>query len=81
MTFHDQKVSRRTIANIIRKKDIVPLHAKGGIILPTKSQKKIEYIRNPVDYTALDNVGHGVKVRICFIFQVEKHSLKLNFTK
>lgn len=63
ITFHEQKVSRRSIANILRKKDIIPmpLNSKGGIVMPTKSQKKIEYVRNPIDYSALDNVGHGVK--------------------
>lgn len=63
VSFHEQKVSRRSIAHILRKKEIMPLppNTKGGIVLPTRSQKKIEYIRNPVDYTILDNVGHGVK--------------------
>ena len=33
-----------------------------GIIFPTESERPVKYVRQPIDFASLDDVGHGVKV-------------------
>ncbi len=34
-----------------------------GIIFPEQPERPVKYVRKPIDYTVLDEIGHGVKVR------------------
>ncbi|XP_014781775.1 abl interactor 2 [Octopus bimaculoides] len=62
--FHEQKISRRCIAQLLCKKGqshVVP-SGKGIIVYPSKLQKSAQYKRAPIDYSALDDIGNGVKI-------------------
>ena len=61
---HKEKVARREIGVLTTNK--TPSRPQGvknpGIVFPDQQERPIKYIRKPIDYTAYDDVGHGVKV-------------------
>ncbi len=62
---HKEKVARREIGVLTTNKTTTrPQGVKNpGIIFPDQPERPIKYVRKPIDYTSLDEVGHGVRVR------------------
>lgn len=60
---HKEKVARREIGILTTNKNTSRTHK---IIAPGNMERPVRYIRKPIDYTLLDDVGHGVKVRMTF---------------
>ena len=60
MDIHKEKVARREIGILTTNKNTSRTHK---IIAPGNVERPVRYIRKPIDYTLLDDVGHGVKVR------------------
>lgn len=57
---HKEKVARREIGILTTNKNTSRTHK---IIAPANPERPVRYIRKPIDYSLLDDVGHGVKVR------------------
>lgn len=55
---HKEKVARREIGVLTANKTTTRQYK---IIAPANPEKPIKYVRKPIDYTALDDVGHGVR--------------------
>uniref|UniRef100_A0A3Q2YWI8 Abl-interactor 1b n=1 Tax=Hippocampus comes TaxID=109280 RepID=A0A3Q2YWI8_HIPCM len=55
---HKEKVARREIGILTTNKNTSRTHK---IIAPGNVERPVRYIRKPIDYTLLDDVGHGVK--------------------
>uniref|UniRef100_A0A4W5NUV4 Abl interactor 1 n=1 Tax=Hucho hucho TaxID=62062 RepID=A0A4W5NUV4_9TELE len=60
---HKEKVARREIGILTTNKNTSRTHK---IIAPGNMERPVRYIRKPIDYTLLDDVGHGVKVRALY---------------
>uniref|UniRef100_F6URK3 SH3 domain-containing protein n=1 Tax=Ciona intestinalis TaxID=7719 RepID=F6URK3_CIOIN len=56
---HKEKVARREIGLLTTNKIITRSHQ---IVAPTTQDRPVKYVRKPVDYTELDDIGHGVKL-------------------
>nr|AAC53493.1 thyroid hormone responsive protein [Rattus norvegicus] len=56
---HKEKVARREIGILTTNKNTSRTHK---IIAPASLERPVRYIRKPIDYTILDDIGHGVKV-------------------
>lgn len=65
MDIHKEKVARREIGILTTNKSTLRTHK---IIAPPNMERPVRYIRKPIDYNVLDDVGHGVKVIILFVF-------------
>lgn len=59
MAFHKEKVARREIALLTSAKS-VPRQPK--VLIPANEEKQGRYYRKPIDYSILDDIGHGVRV-------------------
>ncbi|XP_068438368.1 abl interactor 1a isoform X4 [Clinocottus analis] len=55
---HKEKVARREIGILTTNKNTARTHK---IVAPANMERPVRYIRKPVDYNVLDDVGHGVK--------------------
>uniref|UniRef100_A0A8C6TLH1 Abl interactor 1 n=1 Tax=Neogobius melanostomus TaxID=47308 RepID=A0A8C6TLH1_9GOBI len=55
---HKEKVARREIGILTTNKNTARTHK---IIAPANMERPVRYIRKPIDYNLLDDVGHGVK--------------------
>ncbi|XP_054480118.1 abl interactor 2b isoform X5 [Anoplopoma fimbria] len=55
---HKEKVARREIGILTTNKNTSRTHK---IIAPANPERPVRYIRKPVDYSMLDDMGHGVK--------------------
>ncbi|XP_031439548.1 abl interactor 1a isoform X3 [Clupea harengus] len=55
---HKEKVARREIGILTTNKNTARTHK---IIAPANMERPVRYIRKPIDYNVLDDVGHGVK--------------------
>ncbi|KAK7124032.1 hypothetical protein R3I93_022210 [Phoxinus phoxinus] len=55
---HKEKVARREIGILTTNKNTTRTHK---IIAPANIERPVRYIRKPIDFTVLDDVGHGVK--------------------
>uniref|UniRef100_A0A3B3S4U5 Abl interactor 2 n=1 Tax=Paramormyrops kingsleyae TaxID=1676925 RepID=A0A3B3S4U5_9TELE len=56
---HKEKVARREIGILTTNKNTSRTHK---IIAPANPERPVRYIRKPVDFNILDDIGHGVKV-------------------
>ncbi|XP_060732710.1 abl interactor 2a isoform X3 [Tachysurus vachellii] len=56
---HKEKVARREIGILTTNKNTSRTHK---IIAPANPERPVRYIRKPIDYNVLDDIGHGVKV-------------------
>uniref|UniRef100_A0A671KHP0 Abl interactor 2-like n=1 Tax=Sinocyclocheilus anshuiensis TaxID=1608454 RepID=A0A671KHP0_9TELE len=56
---HKEKVARREIGILTTNKNTSRTHK---IIAPANPERPVRYIRKPIDFSLLDDVGHGVKV-------------------
>ncbi|XP_032423406.1 abl interactor 2-like isoform X1 [Xiphophorus hellerii] len=55
---HKEKVARREIGILTTNKNTSRSHK---IIAPANLERPVRYIRKPIDYSVLDDTGHGVK--------------------
>ncbi|TNN74110.1 Abl interactor 2 [Liparis tanakae] len=56
---HKEKVARREIGILTTNKNTTRSHK---IVAPANPERPVRYIRKPIDYNMLDDIGHGVKV-------------------
>ncbi|KAM4558405.1 abl interactor 2-like isoform 6-T6 [Odontesthes bonariensis] len=56
---HKEKVARREIGILTTNKNTSRAHK---IVAPANPERPVRYIRKPIDYGVLDDIGHGVKV-------------------
>ncbi|XP_029385729.1 abl interactor 2-like isoform X8 [Echeneis naucrates] len=56
---HKEKVARREIGILTTNKNTSRSHK---IVAPANPERPVRYIRKPIDYSMLDDIGHGVKV-------------------
>ncbi|XP_041857544.1 abl interactor 2-like isoform X2 [Melanotaenia boesemani] len=56
---HKEKVARREIGILTTNKNTSRSHK---IVAPSNPERPVRYIRKPIDYSVLDDIGHGVKV-------------------
>ena len=56
---HKEKVARREIGVLTTNKAV---NRQYKIIAPATPERPIKYVRKPIDYADLDEVGHGVRV-------------------
>ncbi|XP_060910055.1 abl interactor 2-like isoform X5 [Labrus mixtus] len=56
---HKEKVARREIGILTTNKNTTRSHK---IVAPPNPERPVRYIRKPIDYSVLDDIGHGVKV-------------------
>jgi len=57
---HKEKVARREIGVLTANKTTTRQYK---IIAPANPEKPIKYIRKPIDFNALDEIGHGVRAQ------------------
>ncbi|XP_038151543.1 abl interactor 2-like isoform X3 [Cyprinodon tularosa] len=55
---HKEKVARREIGILTTNKNTSRSHK---IVAPANLERPVRYIRKPIDYSMLDDTGHGVK--------------------
>ncbi|XP_049905697.1 abl interactor 1-like isoform X5 [Epinephelus moara] len=55
---HKEKVARREIGILTTNKNTSRSHK---IVAPGNPERPVRYIRKPIDYSVLDDIGHGVK--------------------
>ncbi|XP_051996333.1 abl interactor 2-like isoform X3 [Xyrauchen texanus] len=72
---HKEKVARREIGILTTNKNTSRTHK---IIAPANPERPVRYIRKPVDYSLLDDVGHGVKWLLRF--KVNAQNMKTGTT-
>ncbi|XP_054712357.1 abl interactor 2-like isoform X2 [Uloborus diversus] len=58
VSIHKEKVARREIGILSTNKNTTRQHK---ILAPANQERPIKYIRKPVDFTILDDIGHGIK--------------------
>ena len=56
---HKEKVARREIGILTTNKS---LNRQYKIIAPANQERPVKYVRKPIDYSILDDIGHGVRV-------------------
>ncbi|XP_016142758.1 abl interactor 2 isoform X2 [Sinocyclocheilus grahami] len=69
---HKEKVARREIGILTTNKNTSRTHK---IIAPANPERPVRYIRKPVDYSTLDDIGHGVKWLLRF--KVNTQNMKM----
>nr|XP_020477219.1 abl interactor 2-like isoform X7 [Monopterus albus] len=55
---HKEKVARREIGILTTNKNVSRSHK---VVAPANPERPVRYIRKPIDYSMLDDIGHGVK--------------------
>jgi len=56
---HKEKVARREIGVLTTNKSSSRQYK---ILAPANQERPIKYVRRPIDYSALDDIGHGVRI-------------------
>ncbi|XP_059355751.1 abl interactor 2a isoform X7 [Carassius carassius] len=69
---HKEKVARREIGILTTNKNTSRTHK---IIAPANPERPVRYIRKPIDYSTLDDIGHGVKWLLRF--KVNTQNMKI----
>ena len=59
VAIHKEKVARREIG-ILTTNKVNPRQHK--ILVPANPERPVKYIRKPIDFSLLDDIGHGVKL-------------------
>ncbi|XP_016365911.1 abl interactor 2-like isoform X4 [Sinocyclocheilus rhinocerous] len=72
---HKEKVARREIGILTTNKNTSRTHK---IIAPANPERPVRYIRKPIDFSLLDDVGHGVKWLLRF--KVNAQNMKAGTT-
>ncbi|XP_075886581.1 abl interactor 2-like isoform X2 [Nelusetta ayraudi] len=55
---HQEKVARREIGVLTASRNTCRSHK---IVAPANQERPLRYVRTPIDYSTLDDTGHGVK--------------------
>ena len=55
---HKEKVARREIGVLTTNKGV---NRQYKIIAPTNPERPMKYVRKPIDYSMLDDIGHGIQ--------------------
>eukprot|EP00088_Acartia_fossae_P009026 TRINITY_DN14354_c0_g1_i4.p1 TRINITY_DN14354_c0_g1~~TRINITY_DN14354_c0_g1_i4.p1 ORF type:complete len:687 (-),score=167.82 TRINITY_DN14354_c0_g1_i4:336-2396(-) len=58
VAIHKEKVARREIGVLTTNKCS---NRQYKIVAPANPERRINYVRKPIDYSSLDDIGHGVK--------------------
>ncbi|XP_076437498.1 abl interactor 2-like isoform X3 [Babylonia areolata] len=59
---HKEKVARREIGVLTTNRTASrPMGVKSGILFPEQTERPIKYTRKAIDYSSLDDIGHGVR--------------------
>ena len=76
---HKEKVARREIGVLTTNKSTTrPQGVKNpGIVFPEQQERPIKYVRKPIDYNVLDDIGHGVKVAFCLLVVCQEQTMYL----
>ncbi|KAK3106444.1 hypothetical protein FSP39_020212 [Pinctada imbricata] len=62
VNIHKEKVARREIGVLTTNRTSTrPAGVKNGIIFPEHAERPTKYNRKPIDYSTLDDIGHGVR--------------------
>ncbi|XP_016315685.1 abl interactor 2-like [Sinocyclocheilus anshuiensis] len=69
---HKEKVARREIGILTTNKNTSRTHK---IIAPANPERPVRFIRKPIDYSTLDDIGHGVKWLLRF--KVNTQNMKM----
>ncbi|XP_018581112.1 abl interactor 2 isoform X8 [Scleropages formosus] len=69
---HKEKVARREIGILTTNKNTSRTHK---IIAPANPERPVRYIRKPIDFNVLDDIGHGVKWLLRF--KVSTQNMKM----
>ncbi|XP_016138063.1 abl interactor 2-like isoform X1 [Sinocyclocheilus grahami] len=69
---HKEKVARREIGILTTNKNTSRTHK---IIAPANPERPVRFIRKPIDYSMLDDIGHGVKWLLRF--KVNTQNMKM----
>ncbi|XP_051998956.1 abl interactor 2a isoform X2 [Xyrauchen texanus] len=69
---HKEKVARREIGILTTNKNTFRTHK---IIAPANPERPVRYIRKSIDYSVMDDIGHGVKWLLRF--KVSNHNMKM----
>lgn len=59
VSIHKEKIARREIGILTTNKKLTTRQHK--ILAPSLQERPIKYIRKPVDFSVLDDIGHGIK--------------------
>ncbi|XP_015795420.1 abl interactor 2 isoform X2 [Tetranychus urticae] len=59
VNIHKEKVARREIGVLTVNKATYRQHK---ILVPANPERPVKYTRKPIDYSILDDIGHGVKI-------------------
>lgn len=59
MDIHKEKVARREIGALASSKNITRAQK---VVAPTQKERPQKFMRSRLDFSALDHIGHGVKV-------------------
>ncbi len=64
MSIHKEKVARREIGELTTSKNYYrpPGVKASGVVAPEKVEQTVAYVRKPIDFNALDNLGISKKV-------------------
>ncbi|XP_013380169.1 abl interactor 2 isoform X2 [Lingula anatina] len=61
---HKEKVARREIGVLTTNKCITrPVGVKNGIVFPEQPERPVKYRREDINFSLLDDIGHGVRVQ------------------
>ncbi|KAK2726453.1 hypothetical protein QYM36_000784, partial [Artemia franciscana] len=69
---HKEKVARREIGVLTANKTSIRQYK---ILAPAQLERPIKYVRRPVDFSQLDDVGHGVRVVEDIPLQMQRQRL------
>nr|XP_046219925.1 abl interactor 2-like isoform X2 [Oncorhynchus gorbuscha] len=69
---HKEKVARREIGILTTNKNTSRTHK---IVAPANPEMPVRYIRKPIEYNVLDDIGHGVKWLLRF--KVNSQNMKM----
>ncbi|XP_033982856.1 abl interactor 2-like, partial [Trematomus bernacchii] len=69
---HKEKVARREIGILTTNKNTTRSHK---IVAPSNPERPVRFIRKPIDFNVLDDIGHGVKWLLRF--KVNGQNMKL----
>lgn len=59
MDIHKEKIARREIGALASSKNITRTQK---VVAPTQKERPQKFSRQRLDFSALDNIGHGTKV-------------------
>ena len=59
MDIHKEKVARREIGALASSKNITRAQK---VVAPTQKERPQKFMRSRLDFSALDHIGHGIKV-------------------